>query len=204
MKRCVVFGAAPVEDADILQKYLCADVFYIAADGGGKLATKLGVVPAMTVTDHDSSSAKYDQGECVLLPVEKDVTDTRAAMDIAFQRGYRDFLLLGCLGGRMDHTVANLLSARQLTELGARVTLADAKNELTVLLPGAYPLKAEGFSVFAMTEKVEGLTLSGVQYPLNGFTLTLDNPLCVSNRVIAEDAALCFDSGVLLLIFAND
>ncbi len=204
MNRCVIFGAAPTENAACLQKYLRKDDFFVAADGGGRLAAILGVTPMLTVADHDSSPATEDVGECVVLPVVKDVTDTRAAMDIAFERGYRDFLLLGCLGGRMDHTVANLLSARQLTEKGARITIADAKNELTVLLPGKYPLKADNFSVFAMTEKVTGLTLSGVQYPLESFTLTSDDPLCVSNRVMASDAYLCFDSGALLLVFAKD
>lgn len=204
MKRCVVFGAAPTENIAALHRYLQEDDFFIAADGGGKLAARLGVTPMLTVADHDSSFPSEDRGACVRLSVEKDVTDTRAAMDIAFQKGYREFLLLGCLGGRMDHTVANLLSARQLTEQGAQVTLADAKNEMTVLLPGKYPLKAGGFSVFAMTEKVTGLSLSGVQYPLAGFTLTADDPLCVSNRAVAADASLRFENGVLLLIYAED
>ncbi len=204
MKRCVIFGASPTVDAAALQNFLRADDFCIAADGGGKLAAALGVIPALTVADHDSSFPADDRGECVRLPVQKDVTDTRAAMDIAFERGYRDFLLLGCLGGRMDHTVANLLSARQLTEKGARVTLRDAKNELTILLPGEYSLQDRGFSVFAMTETVKGLALTGVQYPLDNFTLTSDNPLCVSNRVTDSHTCLKFTDGVLLLIYAKD
>lgn len=204
MKRCVIFGAAPFANADALRVRLRVDDFYVAADGGGKLASALGVTPMLTVADGDSSVLAEAQGEQVLLPVEKDVTDTRAALDIAYGRGYRDFLLLGCLGGRMDHTIANLLSARQLTEAGAHVVLADAKNELTVLLPGEYRLQPQGFSVFAMTETVNNLTLSGVQYPLNSFSLTADNPLCVSNRALDDNATLSFTDGVLLLIYAKD
>ena len=204
MKRCVIFGAAPFGDVEPLKRYLQAEDMYIAADGGGKLALALGITPMMTVADHDSSVSTDDMGECVILPVQKDVTDTRAAMFIAFERGYREFVLLGCLGGRLDHTTANLLAARQLTEQGANVLLADEKTEVTVLLPGTHTKTAEGFSLFAMSERVEGLSVEGAEYPLHDFTLTSDNALCVSNRAVAPCVQVSFDNGVLLWIAAKD
>ena len=205
MKRCVIFGAAPVVDPQPLGRYLRDDDWFVAADGGNRLAQALGILPALTVADHDSSDSAESCGECVELPIEKDVTDTRAAMDIAYERGYRDFLLLGCMGGRMDHTVANLLSARQMTEKGCSVVLADEKNAVTVLLPSEYPLPQDSaFSVFSMTDCTEGLTMRGVQYPLEGFSLRADDPLCVSNHVIAAGATLSFENGVLLLMFSED
>jgi hypothetical protein len=96
------------------------------------------------------------------------------------------------------------IAAGTLTEAGARVVLADDQNELTVLLPGEYRLQPQGFSVFSMTETVNNLTLSGVQYPLSSFLLTADNPLCVSNRALDDNATLSFTGGILLLIYAKD
>ncbi len=204
MKRCVIFGAAPVQDTDSLRGYLSPDMYSIAADGGVKLAHALGVIPDLIVADCDSAPRPSDAVSSVVLPKQKDDTDTFVAMQTAFEKGFREFLLLGCLGGRMDHTVANLLNARRLTEMGARVTLVDAKNEITVLTAGAYSLRKGGFSVFSMTECVKGLYLSGVEYPLQDFTLQADNPLCVSNVAVSDTASVWFASGVLLLIYAKD
>ncbi len=205
MGRCVIFGAAPTPEAEKLKRYLQPDDFAIAADGGVRLAQTLKVSLKYVVADHDSS-APVEGIPVLSLPVEKDVTDTAAAMAFAFDRGYRDFLLIGCLGGRIDHTIAALLSARQFTERGCRVTLADAKHELTVLLPGTHslPETERHFSLFAMSEDVKGLTLTGVKYPLCEYTLAAADPLCVSNRVVAPGASLSFCSGVLLEIFSED
>ncbi len=206
MKRCVIFGAAPVTDAEGLRRYFRKDDWYIAADGGILLASQLQILPHLTVADHDSSTPVSDV-ECVRLPKEKDVTDTRAAMDIAFEKGCREFLLLGCIGGRMDHTVACLLSALQLTQKGATVRLADGQNEMTVLTAGKYQLSndfSDVFSVFALGETVKNLQLSGVKYPLNGYTLDYADSLCVSNEILSKNAELSFDSGAVLLIFSKD
>ncbi len=204
MNRCVICGAAPFGDIEPLKALLRTDDTVVVADGGYRLAAALGLTPQVTVADFDSSAPREVEGECVRLPVEKDVTDTHAAMALLFSRGYREFLLLGCLGGRLDHTVAALLAARLMTEKGCNVTLADGQNTLSVLLPGKYALHKGGFSVFAMTETVEGLTLDGVQYPLQNFTLESKNPLCVSNCAVAENAFLSFDKGTLLLCVSKD
>ena len=205
MKRCVICGAAPFCDVQKLKALLKENDVVVAADGGCRLAQALGVIPAVTVADFDSSEkTPVITGECVQLPIKKDVTDTYAAMDLMFSRGYREFLLLGCLGGRFDHSVAALLAARQMTERGCKVTLADENNELTVLLPDTYALPCGSFSVFAMSEMVEGLTLCGVQYPLQNFTLESKNPLCVSNVAIQDTATVSFENGVLLLCRSKD
>ncbi len=204
MKRCVICGAAPFEKTENISALLRADDAVAVADGGARLAAALGLTPLLTVADFDSAAEPPLMGECVRLPREKDVTDTHAAMELLFARGYREFLLLGCLGGRLDHTAAALLAARLMTEKGCSITLADEQNTATVLLPGTYPLVGEGFSVFAMSETVEKLTLSGVEYPLADFTLKNTDPLCVSNAVTAAGATLSFADGVLLLIFSKD
>ena len=110
MSRCVILSAGPVEDSERLRPLLKKDDWIIAADGGGRLAAALGVKPAGLVADFDSSAPPDTGGdtEIVRLPMEKDWTDTQAAAMLALDRGYRDFLLLGCTGGRLDHTLANI------------------------------------------------------------------------------------------------
>ncbi len=206
MKRCVILGAAPVADVTRIQALLRDDDIVYAADGGHLLAKRLDVVPHLTVGDFDSSD-KPQSGECVCLPREKDVTDTHAAMQIAFDRGIRDFLLLGCLGGRLDHQTAALLSARVFTAKGCTVYLADERNTVTVLSAGIHRLDAEYgniFSLFAMSQTVEGLCIRNAKYPLENYTLHSSDPLCVSNEIIENDTEISFENGELLLIYAKD
>lgn len=206
MKRCVILGAAPITDVTRIRSLLRDDDIVYAADGGHLLAKRLGLVPNLTVGDFDSSD-KPQNGECVCLPREKDITDTHAVMQIAFERGTRNFLLLGCLGGRLDHQTAALLSARMFTAKGCTVYLADERNTVTVLLAGTYRLTAENgnfFSLFALSETVEGLCIRNAKYSLENYTLRSIDPLCVSNEMIGNDTEISFDNGELLLMYAKD
>ena len=109
MSRCVILSAAPVTNPAALRGLLQPGEWFVAADVGLRLAQALGVRPAVVVADFDSGQEPEEDGlEIIRYPVEKDVTDTQAAAMLALERGYRDFLLLGCTGGRLDHTMGNL------------------------------------------------------------------------------------------------
>lgn len=207
--RCVILSAGPVHDPKILSGFLFPDDYIIAADGGWRLATQLNVVPAMLVADFDSLDVmeKADTMELVTLPTEKDVTDTAEAMRLAYEKGYRSFLLLGCTGGRLDHFQAALSVAADYAKRGCEVTLADEKNEIHLLTPGSYVYPAcpnEKVSLFAFGEEVTGLFLDGLKYTLANYTLSPYDPLCVSNEWVGEDACLSFKSGLLMLYFSKD
>ena len=95
--RCVILSAGPFRDPMTLAGYLLPDDYIIAADGGWQLAAQRGVKPAMLVADFDSLGipAIADDVEIVTLPVEKDITDTAEALRLAYEAGYRSFLLWG-------------------------------------------------------------------------------------------------------------
>lgn len=209
MGRCVILSAAPVRDPMVLAGYLLPDDYIVAADGGWQLALQMGVKPMLLVADFDSLgvSSLPENVECVSLPVEKDVTDTAEAMRLAYERGYRDFLLLGCTGGRLDHQQAALTIAADYVRRGCDVMLADEQNEVHVLAPGSYVYPAcpdEKVSLFAFAEKVTGLFIEGLKYTVSDYELSPYDPLCVSNEWVGEDACLSFKRGLLLLYFSKD
>ena len=142
MNRCVILSAGPVEDCSLLRPLLREDDWIIAADGGERLARDLGIQPNLLVADFDSSIPPETAGELeiVRLPAEKDWTDTLAAAMLALERGYREFLLLGCTGGRLDHTVANFAVLLYLLRHGAAAVLADEQNTLQLFHPGSYQI----------------------------------------------------------------
>ena len=208
-KRCVILSAAPARDPLALTGYLLPDDYIVAADGGWQLAMQMGVKPALLVADFDSLGvpAVSDDVECVTLPVEKDVTDTAEAMRLAYNKGYRSFLLVGCTGGRLDHQQAAFAIAADYARKGCDVALVDEQNEIHLLTPGSYVYPAcpdEKISLFAFGGDVTGLFLDGLKYTVSDYTLTPYDPLCVSNEWVDEDACLSFKSGLLMLYFSKD
>ena len=209
MSRCVIVSAGPFRDPAVLSGFLQQDDYVIAADKGWQLACAMGVQPAVLVADFDSMPvpAASDGVKVVTLPEEKDETDTAYALKMAYDLGYREFLLLGCTGGRLDHWQAALVIAADYARRGCAVVLADEQNEIHLLTPGAYAFPArddEKVSLFAFAEEVTGLFADGLYYDVNDLTLTPYDPLCVSNFCVDEDFQVLFKSGLLLLCFSKD
>lgn len=207
--RCVILSAAPIRDPFVLKGFLLPDDYVVAADGGWQLAMQMGCAPALLVADFDSLGvpAVADGVELITLPTEKDVTDTAEAMRLAYEKGYRSFLLLGCTGGRLDHQQAVLAVAADYARKGCEVTVADEQNEIHLLTPGSYIYPAcpdEKISLFAFGGEVKGLFLDGLKYAVSDYTLSPYDPLCVSNEWVGEDACLSFKSGLLMLYFSKD
>lgn len=207
--RCVILSAGPVCDPMAVAGYLLPDDYIVAADGGWQLALQMGITPTLLVADFDSLGVPSlpESVECVTLPTEKDVTDTAEAMRIAYERGYRSFLLLGCTGGRLDHQQAALAVAADYIRRGCEVVLADEHNEIHLLNPGSYIFPAcldEKVSLFAFGGDVNGLFLDGLKYVVSDYTLSPYDPLCVSNEWVEDDACISFKKGLLMVYFSKD
>jgi len=209
MSRFVILSAGPVADSVSLRALLQPDDRFIAADGGWRLAQTLGVTPEALVADFDSMPppALPPQVSLIRLPVQKDVTDTAAAAQYAYEAGGRDFLFLGCTGGRLDHQHAALLVAAGLVSRGCRAVLADEHNWIEPLTPCAVTLEpALGckLSLFAFGGPVRGLSVSGAAYGLADYDLDPLDPLCVSNEFADVPCHLSFREGLLLVYRSKD
>ena len=177
----------------------------IAADSGLDLVRSLNLTPDLTVGDFDSLGRVPTGKNVVTLPVEKDVTDAAAAVDLGRARGYSDFRFVGCTGGRPDHTFAAYqlladLASRDETGLlfGDGFTVTAIKNGSL-----SFPAHSGGtLSVFAVGGDASGVTLSGVFYPLSDATLTPTFPLGVSNSFIGQPVKIEVKRGTLL-VFAE-
>ena len=108
MKRCVIVGGADIGRYDRIRACLQADDFYICCDSGLKHREGLGIAPDLIVGDFDSYENPHLEAETIVLPCEKDDTDTVFAVKEALERGFQDFLLIGVIGGRLDHTLGNV------------------------------------------------------------------------------------------------
>ncbi len=162
------------------------------------------LTPHLIVGDFDSLGRVPEGNNIIRHPVEKDDTDTMLAIKTGLERGYRDFLLYGCLGGRLDHAYANLQALVFLARRGASGWLLGESLAVTAIRNGRLDFGAdhEGvISVFCPDGEARGVTLTGLHYPLQDAVLTSAFPLGVSNRFTGEAASVSVEDGTLLVMW---
>jgi thiamine pyrophosphokinase len=203
MKSCVIIGSAPFENDKIFTEVDWENSFVICADGGVDTALQNHITPDLIVGDFDSVRGELPENiETIKLRIEKDDTDMMAAIRIALERGFRDFMLLGAIGGRFDHSYANLCALQFLASQGCKAVLAGQGCRVFLLNGGRLTLqKLKGSTVSVFPFGVSSCTVSygGLKYPLTNACLTPDNPLGVSNEITKDDAWIVVHSGNALI-----
>ena len=207
MKRCVIFGGGQIGDPEQIKNLVRQEDYLICADSGYRHCVQLGFSPQLVLGDFDSYAGVV-QSDCELLryPIEKDDTDTMLAVKQALQRGYERLLLVGMLGGRLDHSLANMQALTYLARLGCRGILAGRNENLTVVqngqlrfLPGA-----KGYlSVFCLDNAAEGIDLVGLKYTLTNASMTNDLPMGVSNEFLGLPALVRVRRGTLAVTWSG-
>ena len=203
MSKCIIIGPMYIGEE---REFLTPDKgdLLICADGGLEKALQYGFNPDLVIGDFDSMPLP-DSCPCPVrvLPVKKDETDTAACIKEGRARGYREFRIAGGMGGRFDHTIANLQCIADCASRGEQGWLVDAQNRVTVLHPGTYifpGLEKGKFSLFAFTERVKNIDLNGTEWELKQAELVQNVPIGCSNWYKSEQITLKFTEGLLILV----
>lgn len=176
----------------------------IAVDGGYEYVKEERV--NLVVGDFDSLGYVPEHPGRICLPCEKNDTDMLAAVKEGRKAGYKNFHIYGGCGGRFAHTAANLQVLAYLTEQGAKGILFGEQESITMLQNGSmtFDRSYKGYiSLFSYGEKAEGVTLTGLKYPLKDAVLYDDFPIGVSNEFTGEAACISVKKGRLLVIYQN-
>ena len=230
-QRCVIIGAAEIQNYEKIKKYFRNDDYYIYCDAGLKHQEALGVWPNLIIGDFDSYSKaemerKYQEiknahedslnqnqkqaqaaarkpPELIVLPCEKDDTDTVFAVKEALRRNFAEFLLVGVIGQRLDHTLANVSILYMLDEAGKQGRILDDYSEMQ-LVSGS-PVRIDDtcayFSLLNVSGQAEGVTIKHAKYPLQDAAIHCEYQYGVSNEVLpGETAEVTVARGKLLLI----
>ena len=201
---------------DFLKKNKTENTCLIAADRGVEFFMGTDLEPDVAVGDFDSLSAegaKYMETlkhtEIRRVKPEKDDSDTQSAANYAIEQGTERIMILGATGNRIDHLMANfgLLMLGKTKQV--QIVLVDAYNYMSLIESGMILKKEEQFgkyvSFFPIEGEVTGLTLKGFKYPLNSYTLKVeDSGLTVSNEISDPEAEVTFETGKLLMIMSRD
>ncbi len=206
--RCYIFSAAEIKNYDFINGYDLKNGFVICADGGYKHVEKLGLIPDVWLGDGDSlEKTEISSKEKIVFPARKDKTDTELAVDVALSRGYRDIVIFGGLGGRIDHEYANFCVLKKICDAGANAVLVDEKNEIFIQKQGfdVYPSDKKYISFFPFAGDVEGFSVDGLRYGASNIKLECSKAQASSNCFDDEKkATVSFESGYLLVIRSND
>ena len=178
----------------------------ICADGGYKKASELGLHSDYLIGDYDSMEQPADKN-CIVLPKEKDMTDTEAAIDYAVSKGNKMLYILGGLGGRFDHTMGNIGMLSKYCNTDVKIVICDDINCVFMSGPGTVRIPSNSYhylGIISHSDKTENLSLKGVKYPLSNYQLENNTSLGVSNEITCDYAEVSFSSGKLLIILSND
>jgi thiamine pyrophosphokinase len=202
-KICYLVGAGercalpPIGENDLL----------IAVDGGLSACLAEGKAPCLLVGDLDSLEvAPPVDIPLVRFPVKKDETDTYLAYLEGVKRGYSNFEIFGGLGGRADHTIANLQLLYRIAGEGRRAALVGSDAKMLAFADASVTLQTragQSLGVFALSPVCEGGSIAGTAYTLENGTLKNDFPLGVSNTALGETVDVAVKSGVLLCVLSR-
>ena len=184
----------------------CPGDFVIAADGGVAHLQRIGAKADLALGDFDSLG-HVPKGENVLTyPPEKDDTDMMLAVKEGLRRGCARFALLGGLGGRLGHTLANVQALMYLSKHGARGLLIGEHETVTAVTDGEIRFSsahAGYISIFCLDAPAKGVTLRGLKYPLADAELTSSVALGVSNEFTGAEAVVSVSSGTLVIVWGD-
>lgn len=202
---CYIFGAGEFSPCNIS---LTDDDLVIAADGGYDYLLEIGLRADVALGDFDSvtSNELWEDTICerMAYPPEKDDTDMMLAIRLGLSRGFEYFTIYGGLGGRLDHTIANIQALAFLADNHAQGILYHEEYALTVIKNSSFTIAKDisgCVSVFSLSDTSENVTIKGLQYEAEGIVLTNCFPLGVSNAAIGKKGVISVENGTLLILW---
>lgn len=203
MKSCWIFCGAPSENFNTFPP---ENSYIIAADSGYNVLKKIGITPDLILGDFDSYILELpDNCEIIKALPEKDDTDTMLAVKTALARGFNEIVIAASIGGRLDHTFANIQTLAYIVKNGANGCMIGENDKVYLLNEGEYvfdKIDEEYLSIFSFSETAI-ITTSGTKYNLTEYCLTNHFPLGVSNEFASEKCMLKIISGQILVIFSK-
>lgn len=205
--KCIIFANGEYGVIDEYKEIIQEADIIICADGGANYAYEINILPECIIGDMDSINEDVKdyftnkKVEFKKYPRRKDFTDTQLALEEAEERGATEITLLGTLGKRLDHTLANIYSCMDLAMKG--ISIKHYSPKMTAYLVNR-KLELEGeigdiVSVLAISEVAEGVFEEGFEYSLPKGILEKNNPYAISNILREKMGTISLEKGLLLV-----
>ncbi len=209
-KKVFIVSGGDIGDGKFLEKVIheAHDPVIICADGASRQLLVHDIIPDVIIGDMDSAEEdilryfKERGSEILKFPKRKDETDTWLALEYAFNMKPDEIIILGALGGRIDHTLANIYLLVKAAERDVKTKIVDETSELFVVADTATIRGNVGdtVSLFSLSSSVSGITLEGFDYPLSKGVMEVGTPYGISNRLAEKQATISIETGYLLVV----
>lgn len=184
----------------------------VCADGGAHNAAQLGLQPDVVIGDMDSlgavERARLERQGCrfIVHPVAKDETDLELALLWCKQHGADRITVVGALGDRPDHTLANLMLLCDRRLAGIDIRVRARRWEMAIVRSA---LDIEGHtgdlvSLIPISWRAMGVETDGLAYALHNETLRRGPARGVSNVMTCQRAQVRLRSGLLMVMHGQD
>ena len=214
--KCVIIAGGELVPTPRINRILKSGELIVCADGGARHLRSLNIRPNVLMGDFDSIHQDdlafliEKEVEIIEFPARKDLTDTELCVEWAIDQNVNEVVLLGAIGSRMDHTLANIFLLKKLADKGIFGRVINANNELLVIhdrirdqitLNGK---KGEILSILPLSRTVTGITLEGFEYPLSEARIEMGSSLGISNCFAREHVRIRIKKGILLVSRSKD
>lgn len=210
--KAVVVSHGLIQDIKYAESIIKDCDLIVCADGGAEYLQKCKIYPHVLIGDLDSieenalSDFKAHGCRIIKYPREKDFTDTQLAADYAAEHGANEIIMLGCIGSRLDHSLANIMLMVALLKKGIFPCIINEKNKVYIT---DSIIKLEGkpgdlVSLIPVGGDVTGIYTEGLEYGLSNSTIRLGDTLGISNVFLKDYAQIKICSGCLLIIKSID
>lgn len=209
---CVIIANGDLEYTSDILNLIKGSQLIISADGGARHLRALDICPHIMIGDFDSihpdDNAFYleKQIKTITFPPEKNQTDSELCVEWALDHKATDITLLGVTGTRLDHTLANIFLLKKLAEKKIPARIINRNNEIHMVTDFIELKGRPGnlLSIVPVTQKVTGITLKGLLYPLVNATMEMGSCLGVSNSFKGNLASVSLEKGILIVTKSTD
>lgn len=186
----------------------------IGSDKGLEALDKCNIKPNYIIGDFDSINSdilnKYlniKEIKIIRLKPEKDFTDTHMALKLAIDLKSTQITIVGGIGTRIDHTMANISILKEALDNNVSCKLLNENNDISLINKSISIIKDSKYpyiSLIPLTTLVDGITLKGFKYNLNNAKMKIGQSIGVSNEQIKEKATIDIKEGILIIIKSKD
>ncbi len=169
--------------------------FLIGVDGGTRLILRLKRRPDLAIGDFDS----YPKPQAgAVIKKSQDLTDVEFALDYCVKHGFKDIVLVGVLGSRLDHLITNIF-------LGVRFNLTIIEGNQTLYFVSTKRLfvgkPGDLVSLIPLMGDCFGVTTAGLKWRLQGETLKFGFGRGISNVMTGKTCRVRLKKGRLLVVY---
>ena len=210
--KCVIIANGDLEYTDDIINIIKDAQLIISADGGARHLRALNIMPHVMIGDFDSILPadklffKEKKVKTLTFSSKKDHTDSEICISWALDNKATDITLLGVTGTRMDHTLANIFLLKKLAEQNIPARIINKNNEIHIITD-FIEIKGEPkdfLSIIPVTQKVTGITFTGLKYPLVNAEIEMGASIGVSNTFKGTLATVSIKKGILIVIKSKD